>query len=402
MQIRGARTNNNLALPPRTSLRHIMTTRRCTVSEANRRSGGRFPLPISHEFHHHFLYYHKIIMLKHLSILSLTVTLSAIILSACDDDSDKSSQNETPSVCTQKCQNESTLIECIDNAPSEKHCDFGCKNDACNPKPETPVTCSQKCINQNTLLVCNNDGTPSESPCPFGCKNDACNDVSMILGTACAPEDSPFCVDNALVYCAENLDQSTTWTKMGCPSNYTCAVFDDQAMCLAKCDQIGSKSASCGQSILVETSCTDLDGKRVNVPNYANARTCNYGCASATACSDTDYCDADFKESCFGETRIITCNQGMISDTYCSSDKSCFFSPNGQAKCGIKCDPKTAGSHLCYENSGHYAWASVTCLEGDTGFYGYNINSYEYCAAVCNDLGLTESGCNDLTGCICN
>ena len=117
--------------------------------------------------------------------------------------------------------------------------------------------------------------------CP-GASQD-CPDGQKCPGTSCLTEEAPICDGNALIYCAETSGDAI-WTKLPCPSGYTCSEYDEQAMCLEQCTKVGEKSSACGSGIQVETVCTDVDGALLFVPNYDAATTCASGCKDTHVC----------------------------------------------------------------------------------------------------------------------
>ena len=330
------------------------------------------------------------------------------------------------------CQDGNTLLKCDKSTgqTSTEPCPNGCDAGKCQDAPDDKCK-EDACQDGNTLLKCDKStGKTSAEPCPNGCDagkcleetkctSDVCQDKSSllkcdkstgktskvecsdgycsegkcvdVLGKSCQTESSPFCVGNALIYCAETSD-GPVWVRLDCPQGYQCAAYDSETMCLEKCTKTGQKSSACGSGFQVDTICKQTDAGMFYIRDDNSLFQCEYGCADNKTCVK----DGNCTEKCLGADRGVICSlDGYASDLLCGSGKSCYLKADGTAACGYTCTPDTALKQRCYyqypdnPESGQSSYAKVECREGVKGSYGYAIVSYESCSGGCSD----EKGC---------
>lgn len=261
---------------------------------------------------------------------------------------------------------------------SDRLCEFGCANDACNPDPCAGVTCDDPpqqplCSAQHDILLeftgagyCR-DGTCTyyqiEVDCLHGCANDSCN-PDPCDGVVCDGPSDDYCTDGI----------AATYSSAGCKEG-ACEYVLDETVCSNGCEGTTCAAETCGGMSCDSppgSACSRGRGEVIDyglgtclvsgVCQYEEFRTsCPHGCDSGRCLPDpcdSITCDPLPADYCSANLYLVThsanvcsggeCIYGMSSDPcqFGCEDAACLPDPCPGGGCGCQEDFTESGSAL--------------------------------------------------------
>ena len=153
------------------------------------------------------------------NLLICLVSAMAFGMYACADDPNNVESNDpAPAACTaDACQDDNTLLQCLNGTATPVSCPNGCLNNACKPAAQTTCTgTAPKCSDDGqSVIICVN-GTEQKSPCAKGCSNGTCNKSPDPQG---CNYTAPKCSDDGrlILTCVSGTEHSETCPN-GCES----------------------------------------------------------------------------------------------------------------------------------------------------------------------------------------